>query len=59
MSERRLLNYAGLAAYLSVSVTRAKALAAAGEIPKVMIGGSVRFDVQDADLFIDRAKKAS
>lgn len=57
--ERRLLDYAHLAAYLSISLRGAKQLAADGEIAKVQIGHRVLFDKADVDAYIERIKRAS
>ncbi len=57
--QRRLLDYPGLAAYLSISVRAAKYLAADGAIQKVLIGHRVLFDVVDVDAYIERTKRAS
>ena len=56
---RRLVPYAGLAAYLGISLRSAKQLAADGQIQKVVIGSRVLFDVRDIDAYIDRVKAAS
>lgn len=56
---RRLLDYSGLATYLSVSPRQAEKLAAAGEFPKVPIGARILFDVVDVDAYIERIKAAS
>jgi excisionase family DNA binding protein len=58
-TERRLLDYPHLAAYLSVSVRQAKQLAAEGEFAKVKIGARVLFDKADVDAYIERVKRAS
>lgn len=58
--ERRLLDYAGLAFYLSVSLRMAKILGGPnGQIPRVQIGSKVLFDKEDADRFIERAKRSA
>ena len=57
--QRRLLGYPEVAAYLSISLRAAKELAATGQLPKVLIGHRVLFDVIDVDLFIERTKRAS
>lgn len=58
-AERRLLDYAHLAAYLSVSLRTAKQLAADGHIRKVTLGHRVLFDKVDVDAYIERIKRAS
>jgi excisionase family DNA binding protein len=58
-AERRLLDYAHLAAYLSISIRAAKQLAADGAIRKVLIGHRVLFDVQDVDAYIERVKRGA
>lgn len=58
-AERRLLDYAHLAAYLSVSLRTAKQLAADGEIRKVQIGHRVLFDQVDVDAYIERVKRSA
>jgi excisionase family DNA binding protein len=57
--ERRLLPYAGAAAYLGISLRAMKQLAHDGEIQKVSIGSRVLFDRRDLDVLIDRFKGAS
>lgn len=57
--QRRLLDYAGVATYLSVSRRQAEELAAGGEIPKVKIGHRVLFDVADVDAYIERIKRSA
>lgn len=57
--QRRLLDYSGVATYLSVSRRQAEKLAADGEIAKVQIGHRVLFDVADVDAYIERVKRAS
>lgn len=56
---RRLLDYQGVAHYLSISVANAKALAKDGEFVKVKIGAAVRFDVADLDAYVERKKRAA
>lgn len=58
-AERRLLDYAHLAAYLGISLRGAKNLAAEGAVPKVQIGHRVLFDKTDVDAYIERIKRAS
>jgi excisionase family DNA binding protein len=58
-AERRLLDYAHLAAYLSVSLRSAKQLAADGQIRKVKIGHRVLFDRDDVDTYIERIKRSA
>lgn len=58
-AERRLLDYARMAAYMSVSLRTAKQLAADGQIRKVEIGHRVLFDKVDIDAYIDRIKKSA
>lgn len=58
-AERRLLDYAHLAAYLSVSIRTAKQLAADGEIRKVPLGHRVLFDKADVDDYIERLKRTA
>lgn len=58
-AERRLLDYAHVAAYLGVSVRSAKQLAADGEFRKVPIGHRVLFDKQDLDAYIERIKRTA
>lgn len=53
---RRLFTYAEVAEYLNVGVTTAKRLARDGEIPKVHIAHSVRFEPADLDAYIKRRK---
>lgn len=57
--QRRLLNYDGLAAYLSISRRQAEVLAHDGEIPKTSIGSRVLFDVRDVDAYIERIKRSA
>lgn len=57
--QRRLLNYDGLAAYLSISKRQAEQLAADGEIPKTPIGSRVLFDVRDVDAYVERIKRSA
>lgn len=57
--QRRLLDYPGVAAYLSISLRSAKQLAHDGKLQKVLIGNRVLFDVQDVDVFIEQTKRAS
>lgn len=57
--QRRLLDYPGLAAYLSISLRSAKQLAHDGKIPKVLIGSRVLFDVDDVNVFVEKTKRAS
>lgn len=56
---RRLLDYAGLSTYLSVSRRQAEKLAADGDIPKVQIGARVLFDVADIDAYVERIKRSA
>lgn len=58
-AERRLLDYAHLAAYLSISVRGANDLAASGAFPKVLIGSRVLFDKTDVDAYIQRIKRTA
>lgn len=59
-AERRLLDYAHLAVYLSVSLATAKELGGPnGQIPRVKIGERVLFDRADVDAYIERIKRAS
>lgn len=58
--ERRLLDYAALAHYLSVSLRMAKELGGPdGQIPRTPIGHKVLFDKQDVDTYIDRVKRSA
>lgn len=58
--ERRLVDYAGLATYLSVSLRQAKELGGPnGSIPRVEIGARILFDKRDIDLFIERTKRSA
>lgn len=57
--ERRLLPYAGAAAYLGISLRSMKQLAADGQIPKVLIGHRVLFDRSDIDSYIERIKRSA
>lgn len=59
LGPRRLLDYDGLAHYLSIGRSKAFEIVAAGEIRKVAIGSLVRFDVADVDAYVERLKKAS
>lgn len=56
---KRLLDYQGVAHYLSISVAQTKELARAGEFVKVPIGARVLFDRADVDAYIERVKRAS
>jgi hypothetical protein len=59
-AERRLLDYAHLAAYLSVSLRQAKTLGGPnGSIPRVEIGHKVLFDREDVDRYIERVKRSA
>lgn len=57
--ERRLLDYRGVAVYLSIGKRGVEKLAAAGELPKVTgITNKVLFDKVDVDAYVDRMKRA-
>lgn len=58
-AERRLLDYAHMAAYLGVSLRGAHELAKEGHVRKVQIGHRVLFDKVDLDAYIERIKRAS
>lgn len=58
-AERRLLDYAHAAAYLSISVRRMKQLAASGDVAKVPLGSRILFDKADLDAFIVRLKRSA
>lgn len=58
-AERRLLDYAHVAAYLGISIRGAKQLAADGEFRKVPIGHRVLFDKTDLDAYIERVKRTA
>ena len=59
-AERRLLDYAHLAAYLSVSLRMAKILGGPnGQIPRTQIGTKILFDREDVDRYIERAKRSA
>lgn len=58
--ERRLLDYAALAHYLSVSLRMAKELGGPnGAIARTQIGNKVLFDKQDVDSYIERVKRSA
>lgn len=56
VGEPRLLSYRAAARYLGLSERKMWALAASAEIPVCRIGRSVRFDVSDLDLFVEKMK---
>lgn len=58
-AERRLFDYAHLAAYLSISLRSAKELAKEGQFRKVNIGSRVLFDKADVDAYIERIKRSA
>ena len=58
--ERRLFDYAGAAAYLSIGKRGVEQLAKDGELPKVTgITNKVLFDRVDLDAYIERKKASS
>ena len=59
MIERRLFDYAHLATYLGIGITKAKEIVGNGEIPKTRIAGRVLFDRADVDAYIERIKRSA
>lgn len=55
----RLLDYPGVARYLSVGRSVVFKLVEAGEFPKVKIGSRVLFDVRDVDAYVERLRKSA
>lgn len=59
-AERRLFDYAHLAAYLSVSLRTAKMLGGPdGQIPRTQIGAKVLFDREDVNRYIESVKRSA
>ena len=56
---KRLLDYEGVAHYLSVGRSKIFELVETGAFPKVKIGGRVLFDVADVDAYIERIKRSA
>jgi hypothetical protein len=54
---RRLLSRVAGSAYLGISARQLDYCRAQGEVPAVVIGGRVLFDVVDLDAFIERRKE--
>lgn len=54
---RRLFSRAAAAAYLGISPRQLDYCRSQGELPAVVIGGRVLFDVADLDAFIERRKE--
>lgn len=59
-AERRLLDYARLAAYLGISLRAAKAIGGPnGKIPRVEIGHRILFDREDVDRYVEKLKRSA
>jgi excisionase family DNA binding protein len=53
---KRLLSQREAAGYLGVSVRKVQEMGAAGQLPKVALGGRTLYDIRDLDAIIDQAK---
>lgn len=53
---RRLVSHADAAGYLALGERTLRSWVAAGRIPVVRVGRSVRFDVRDLDAFVAASK---
>lgn len=56
-SEVRLLDFEGAAHYLGISTWSVRALVDSGELPRVTLGRSVRFDIHDLEALVARNKQ--
>lgn len=56
INETRLMTVKDAAAYLAISERKLWDMSNTGEIPCVRLGRAVRYDLQDLDSFIARAK---